>query len=126
MNPATFHNTGKIVIWRRTGSSWAVESEINGPEFDTYGSVGFGNSVRVNSAGDTVYVLAPGNSNVNTKIYIYRYDNGSWTTDVNEAVTLELTVANNPEHWTMEVNADENLITVFDNNTDDVIFAPIP
>jgi len=70
--------------------------------------------------------LAPGNSNVNTKIYIYRYDNGNWTTDVNEAVTLELKVSNNPDHWTMEINADENLITVFDNATDDVIFAAIP
>ena len=126
LNPATYYNTGKIVIWRRTGSTWAKEAEINGPEFDTYGSVGFGNSVRVNSAGDTIYVLAPGNSNINTKIYIYRYDNGNWTTDVNEAVTLELQVSNNPDHWTMEINADENLITVFDNATDDVIFAAIP
>jgi hypothetical protein len=74
-SPSTFTNSGGVIVWRWTGSSWAETSIVNpSSRIDEL----FGYSVRLSANG--LYLSVMGTSDVagSQKCYVYFWNGSSW------------------------------------------------
>ena len=74
-SPTSFSNSGGVIIWRWTGSSWAETSIVNpSSRIDEL----FGNNVRLSANG--LYLSIMGTSDVagSQRCYVYFWNGSSW------------------------------------------------
>ena len=68
-------NQGRVFIYKRTGTSWAIETTINGP----LAASRFGASVDISSDGLRIIVGAPTANTSNGLAYVYVRSGTSWS-----------------------------------------------
>jgi hypothetical protein len=72
-SPTSFSNSGGVIIWRWTGSSWAETSIVNpSSRIDEL----FGNNVRLSANG--LYLSILGDVGGSQKCYVYFWNGSSW------------------------------------------------
>jgi IPT/TIG domain-containing protein/FG-GAP repeat protein len=78
--PGADGEAGAVLVFTRTGSTWAQQAELTPSSGEEIGPGGFGSSVALSHDGDTALVGAPGdNAGVGAAWVFTRSESGAWT-----------------------------------------------
>jgi hypothetical protein len=107
--------TGSAFIFKRTGTSWALEQEIANPHPDPNF---FGSEVMMNAKGDRVFILEPVYDNGGTigfgVIHIWNRSGTTWTAGQQLFNDFDAGALQNSIYGTMNLSDNEKVLLVGD------------
>jgi hypothetical protein len=118
-------NSGRCLIYKRTGTSWAQEASIEPESTGSYDN--FGTAVAINKSGDLVaFTSNHNNSNATgeSKIYVYTRSGTTWSLQQKiSRPTSVITDAGSLIKWCqyMIMNDNGDTIIAGNNDTDQVV-----